>query len=550
MGPHSELRHGGQVICKMPDRVVEDDDSDAETIDTPPEPEKQSKDKDTQTDAEPKSDKKAVVPGNGNFEKATRNRVKGRDELPKDELDEFDSIKTSEIKEELKKRGHKIGSATSKVELWNRLKGRETEPEKAKKKKTKSTKEKGEKGDGKSTTPKKDKIPGNGNFAKASQKRAKGRDTIPADELEEFDKTKVTDLKARLQAADLSTSDRKIDLWLRWKDADGGTTTGDTEDDEGTDDDAEWDAQRETDEDRPWVEVLEDSIHDEVEKAKDAKKAQEDEEESEDDDDSSSEDDGREEFQKTKKPKRGRPPQRLNPGYYRAHKRRRGLPRNEYLKRMNALYGIWSDESEDGDAKSHALIKPTDYYINPRFLNMSVAQITKEIPKVMQDAPKPRDKKSSFRSYLEANYEYRRDIAQLIADGNASVRKLNEFPKKRGNMLPRDYTSDVLSFSDLVEMTPELLALWEHEVDGGNKGLWRNRWNHPRLSGFTCALLDGRSFMTAVEQYPRFALLVMDAIMDGRLESQEEEGLSDLQKIIDDWITELEKEVKAEGASV
>ncbi|ETS73467.1 hypothetical protein PFICI_14413 [Pestalotiopsis fici W106-1] len=449
--------------------------------------------------AKPQSNK---VPGNGNFSKATRNRVKGRNQLPKDELVEFDRIKISELKEELKKRGYKVGSMT-KVQLWNRIKGREAEPGlNAKSVKTRQSK------------PATKKVPGNGNFARSSQKRAADRDTIPAHDLEEFDHTKVADLRKLLQSAGLSASGRKIDLWLRWKDADAPTT----EDGSVTD---EWDAQMESDEDRPWLKDLDESIHEKVTEARNVlltKKEQE-AKAQEQEDESLTEDDD-----KAKEPRRGKAVVKTKGKRFNSTQPQRTQKRSRVQSR---------DDREGGNAS----IKPTCFYIDKRFLDMSVAQISQAIPRIMDGAASPQDANISLRHYLVEHYNHRRGIAQLQADGNVFLGNLNESSIPH-NVLRRGFAQE--SFVHVLDYTPEIFVLWEQEVDAGNNDLWRNRWNHPRLSGFTCSLLNGRSFIDAVKQYPKFGLLIMDGIMDGRLKIQGTKDMYELQEVLNAWVTELE----------
>lgn len=151
--------------------------------------------------------------GNGNFQKANRKRVLSRDQIPSDEVEEFDSIKAAEIREQLRAKDMMVSGA--KVEIWNRLKGREDVAAQKTPRQTTTP-------DTETPTPAAPekahpKLTGNGNFKKSSKRRTQGRDTIPDDEIEDFDQAKAVDLMEKLRKKEMKVWGKKAELWTRLK---------------------------------------------------------------------------------------------------------------------------------------------------------------------------------------------------------------------------------------------------------------------------------------------------------------------------------------------
>lgn len=507
---------------------------------------KPTKKADSKRDTKSKDNKK--IPGNGNFAKATRNRVKGRDDIPDDELEEFDSIKTTELREELKKRGYKVGATNSKVELWCLLKGREdgaeklarissTKNDKAKTKTPKTVKKK----ERKEEKPKKAKIPGNGNFAKASQRRATGRDTIPEDELEEFDKTKLTDLKERLKTLGLKTTGRKLELWLRWKEVDAKDANdaddadaaepsdieSDTEDEEldpqdDVDDVDDWDATKDSDEDAPWYEKFDPALRGPIDEARDALM--------------------RASILKKKK-EEGERNITFRPDSYDKGKRPSSSKSGQASSKRPRIQG----EGDDVKGKEEPSGLPTDFYIDQRFLDMTLAEVLKAVPEIPSGTAPPRDINMTFRQYLLEHFEYRRDIAQLKARGTTLFGDLSENIAKHGRkryiVLQPGFIRR--SFVEALDETPYILQLWEELIESGYDELWHNRYNHPRLSKFHSSLLNGRNFLETVVEYPNFAHFLNEAIDSQRLIIMDATDSQGLQLVSDRWIIEEEARERA-----
>lgn len=383
--------------------------------------------------------------------------------------------------------------------------------------------------------PKKVKVPGNGNFAKASQRRAAGRDTIPKDELEEFDKTKLTDLKERLKTLGLKTTGRKLELWLRWKgadadDAEPSDIESDTEDEEldpkdDVDDVDDWDATKDTDEDLPRLDQFEPSIGGPIDEAKAALR--------------------RASILKKKKEEGER-----NITFMAINDNKGKRPSSSKSEQTSTKRPRIHSEADDIEDKEEPSILPTHFYIDQHFLDMTLAEVLKAVPEIPSGTAPPRDINMTFRQYLLEHFGYRRDIAQLKARGTTLFGDLSDNIAKHGRkryiVLQPGFIRR--SFVEALDETPYILQLWEELIESGYKELWHNRWNHPRLSGFHSSLLNGRGFLETVVQYPNFAHFLNEAIDSQRLIIMDATDSHGLQLVSDRWIIEEEaREKAAEG---
>lgn len=143
--------------------------------------------------------------GRLNLAEASKDRVKGRNDIPPDEVDKFDKTTVAGLKSQLKDMNQKVSG--DKASLWHRLQGRNTQ---SVPKPVKSNAE-----------PSKEKKPRLSNFARTASERAKDRDEIPKDELEDFDKAKVVQLRDQLKQNGQKAMGTKAILWNRLRGREG-----------------------------------------------------------------------------------------------------------------------------------------------------------------------------------------------------------------------------------------------------------------------------------------------------------------------------------------
>jgi hypothetical protein len=103
------------------------------------------------------------------------------------------------------------------------------------------------------------------------------------------------------------------------------------------------------------------------------------------------------------------------------------------------------------------------------------------------------------------------------------------------------------AFVDVLDHTPAIMMVWQErfppgddrgnddEDHDGDDGLWRNRWNHPRLSGFNYSLLGEGRFLDVVRQYPNFARFLLQVERQGSLDIADADDRAALRDIVEEW---------------
>ncbi|KAK9788025.1 putative SAP domain-containing protein [Seiridium cardinale] len=450
------------------------------------------------------AEKKEITPGNGNFAKATRDRVKGREEIPADELEEFDKIKVTELKQKLKFKGLKVSGG--KVELWNRLVGREeelegpTKPEKTKKKSTE------EKVDSEKPASDKVKIPGNGNFAKASQRRAAGREKVPRGELKQFDSTKVSDLKQWLKEAELAVSGTKVDLWFRWKEYEAA----------GPIDRAE---QRTADETK-------------------AKHGSAGGEGLKDDGGSVRGEEGEGEGTGAEEEDSPRRPSKVKKGKEKSKRRgRSGSPGRGKRTKIHVVSGRSKPTREPGERRRHRHPRPTDYYIREYFLDLTLADALTENSSILDDGPPPVSHDITLRQYLKDNPDHRHRLAVDHRNNEGPFQNQEENINNWYDELQSGFMD--MPFVDVLDRTAVLWSVWEDEERSRPGEIWENRLTDAGLDGFDPAFLDGRPFHEVVAQYPNFGYMILDEFDTSSLTALNPEDKEKLFEVLTNWEKDL-----------